>query len=933
MMMPRHAVALCMVLATVASGEDASLHEFQDSAHPAAAVGEWVLRTVYAEDNAGASLRRHSLSNEELGRRLQVQRRLATTDVEFATKVKNSMTTAGDKIRLLAALHASLFPQGCYWQWENSYPDLFNGVLRPTKGDAAAEGDRVTSAMTSFQARVGANVSPKFMPVKNAPTVADEKVLTKEQCDEAYKVVALKAAVYENGDGVKVLLFRGSFTDTDYTNMQVWETDFMRDRLGSKFEMMWEEAQSLMTDATQKASFPNITEMRKRKNSMKHKPYVYDAGFTAAGAAMNYPAYIKSLTGKGGMSWNDAVTKGLYEFAQQILIQESPDRDVSKIDASKMLLSGYSQGGMQASLLSMWLKQKKSKIVTTINLAGVGVRCMAGRFKLDGTQSNPQITNYVHPLDGFAAIDVQPGKVCKYGGNRLSSTPDGKDLVSVFSTAVGYTGGQLIAGKGLGEPVATNAFTASRFWSHSPLYASQVLGKATIDNDGAVDGATCTTTPASDMERWCPSLQTYPALLFNPPQEINPCLKGTGVGGADLEYSFLKVVTLPKGTPFQNGGSCLVLGKSSYFIFVHMSSNKSSNGYIGVHFRYKTTLLGTFEGNTAFAYKSLKTRLRTPYLRFSQVKSKVAAASTYALKAGTKICTKVGAAANARTCVSLGNEGPGRRLGSAKSSPLLISAEVEGVSGASKTFELADVSGDGQVASRSTVTASKGDGTSGFQTASKYDDTAAEAQVIAGPTAAPVTTTAKTSAAKPTPKPATPSDVSPKPTPKPASEPAAATKITAVITLKGLDFDKVSKNVAVMNKLKTSIKAIFLKALGDNVVQDLLVTLSKGSVKAQVDITPKPGASVADLTASVTAKKDGLATAVLKQAKVMPEVKDGSMLETGKTINDLAAFGVVNDPRTGTPSRSAPIEGAVVDGAPNRGLIWLSFCAASWVLW
>jgi hypothetical protein len=598
-----------------------------------------------------------------------------------------------------------------------------------------------------------------------------------------------------------------------------------------------------------------------------------------------------------------------------------------------MMVSGYSQGGMLAALLSMWLKQKKSKTVTTINLGAVGVRCMAGRLDLDATQSNPQITNYAHPFDGFGAMDVQPGKVCSYGGNLFSSSA--KELVSVFSTAVGYTGAQLMAGKALGEPAPTDAFKYGRFWTHSPLYASQVLAAATIDNNGAVDGETCTLTPASDMEKWCPSVRTYPILLFNPPKEIHPCLKNTGAGGADLEFSYLKVVTLPKGGPFPMGGSCLLLGPKSYFIFVHMSSNKTSNGYIGVHFRY-TTRLYTFEGNTAFEYKSLKTRLRIPYLRFSKVSSKASKTSTYALKAGTKVCTPV--ASNGRTCVSLGNEKAapgGRRLGSVKSSSLSVSGEVDGVSGASMSFDLAEVSGDGAVATKSTVTASKGDATSGLQQASTFDEKASEAQVIAEPTAAPVTTsvsTVKTKAPKPAPKPSPTPKASPNPKPTPAAAGAAA-KITAVITLKGLDFDKVSKSDVVVSKLKASIKAIFLKSLGDNAVQDLLVTLSKGSVKAQVDITPKPDASLAGLTSAVTARKDVMATAILKQAKDMPEVKDGSMLETGKKLNDLAAFAVVNDPRTGQPSKSAPIEGAVVDGSPARSLIWLWLCAATWALW
>lgn len=118
-------------------------------------------------------------------------------------------------------------------------------------------------------------------------------------------------------------------------------------------------------------------------------------------------------------------------------------------------------------------------------------------------------------------------------------------------------------------------------------------------------------------------------------------------------------------------------------------------------------------------------------------------------------------------------------------------------------------------------------------------------------------------------------------------------RIRTVLTLQALDFDKVNSNAAVKAELITNIKKSFLEKLPQGYTeQHLSVTLSKGSVKAQVDITPISAVSSQTLQAAMVATSPEIESRTLEKVKAMPAVE--SMLESGKQISDLSV--VVKQP-------------------------------------
>merc|ERR1711988_1200255 len=97
----------------------------------------------------------------------------------------------------------------------------------------------------------------------------------------------------------------------------------------------------------------------------------------------------------------------------------------------------------------------------------------------------------------------------------------------------------------------------------------------------------------------------------------------------------------------------------------------------------------------------------------------------------------------------------------------------------------------------------------------------------------------------------------------------------------------VNNNATAKAALVSDIKAAVLAQNAGYVESDVKVTLSRGSVKALVSITPKAGSyALYALKASMSSGKHAMAAAVLVSVKAMA-ASDTTLLESGKTVDDL----------------------------------------------
>jgi len=148
---------------------------------------------------------------------------------------------------------------------------------------------------------------------------------------------------------------------------------------------------------------------------------------------------------------------------------------------------------------------------------------------------------------------------------------------------------------------------------------------------------------------------------------------------------------------------------------------------------------------------------------------------------------------------------------------------------------------------------------------------------------------------------------------------ASDVKIVTELTVTYLDYDKVNGNATAKAALITDITDAFLAQHSGYVAADVEVTLSKGSVKAKVAVTPKSGDAAA-LKASMTSTKDAIAAAVLTVVKTMVAA-DPTLLEAGKTPADLAVTATAPVETLSPPSTTATPGGDATSGS-HQTVCW-----------
>jgi len=142
--------------------------------------------------------------------------------------------------------------------------------------------------------------------------------------------------------------------------------------------------------------------------------------------------------------------------------------------------------------------------------------------------------------------------------------------------------------------------------------------------------------------------------------------------------------------------------------------------------------------------------------------------------------------------------------------------------------------------------------------------------------------------------------------------------IVVTTTLKNLDYNKIMKNATVKKAVVQAITDAYLSKLGAGYkAEHIAVTLSSGSVKAEVKITPAKDTDAGSLKTLVTSLKADLETAVLTKVKAMPAVAD--FVEEGKTLADVSA------------TSTAPVEAMVSPSTTaDSTKVLASSCRSQW---
>jgi len=153
--------------------------------------------------------------------------------------------------------------------------------------------------------------------------------------------------------------------------------------------------------------------------------------------------------------------------------------------------------------------------------------------------------------------------------------------------------------------------------------------------------------------------------------------------------------------------------------------------------------------------------------------------------------------------------------------------------------------------------------------------------------------------------------------------PATVAKVSTTIIIAALDYDKLEADQALKDKLVDEVKTSVVASCGEGYTKEhVAVTLSKGSVIVNIEITPMTGQTPATLRQTLATNKNGLNSDVTTKVKAIAYID--TALEANKKLADVAT--VVADPVVGfAATTSQPFLRPPTSGSLGADLSRLTF--------
>lgn len=164
--------------------------------------------------------------------------------------------------------------------------------------------------------------------------------------------------IYESSDGEKMIVFRGSYSSGDFDNIVKWIKDWILDRMEKRVK-----------DSYTDMGYELTSEQEARSGGDVQSRCALRAG-TAVFTQMHNTDLANSAD---GVSKNDINKWGYWPITKMMVRQVLPaDRDQGA--EGDIYITGHSQGGARASLVSMWLEKEDGSKYRTYAMSPVGVR-------------------------------------------------------------------------------------------------------------------------------------------------------------------------------------------------------------------------------------------------------------------------------------------------------------------------------------------------------------------------------------------------------------------------------------------------------------------------------------------------------------------------------------------------------------------------------
>mmetsp|Transcript_35051 Transcript_35051/g.109024 ORF Transcript_35051/g.109024 Transcript_35051/m.109024 type:complete len:458 (+) Transcript_35051:72-1445(+) len=366
--------------------------------------------------------------------------------------------------------------------WQGWYPDIFQ--------DGASVSGRTADQEVLEFLREG-----KIIQAGDGVILPREKFVGKEK-GGATDQVGLSAAIAE-GPNHRWIGFRGTHGDSGEANIMRLYVDWMVHETRQQYLKQWVGAGFQLTEA-QKAAARSTDLLARCAFTVGSKMIVGRAN-KELDAAINCPKN-KKWTQKC-LEEKEILLKenGFWPITQRIVRAEVPRKGPKAEDSKEVILAGHSQGGFRAAAASMWLEKVDGKKIRTYSLSGTGTQCCGRSYSygnkaglsndMDTGLLHDQITTYQHPLDMYAGMDYQNGKVCSYGTTKLMDSGPHSIVRNLCQRYVGYSFPQFQMPIFGAPKEATLAAAECRYYAHSLFYAWLLMqDEAVLKSDGTTDG-------------------------------------------------------------------------------------------------------------------------------------------------------------------------------------------------------------------------------------------------------------------------------------------------------------------------------------------------------------------------------------------------------------------------------------------------------------
>jgi hypothetical protein len=271
--------------------------------------------------------------------------------------------TSRAQILALAKLNFLAYP-GDRDEIINGYygPEIVDPIYKAGDGafgsNLTSELDKIEAMHKVIEAEVNQTAGASWA-YKNTPNTAR-------------KTIGVAALEFTRGN-LTLLVFRGTFTPGDYNNINNWIIEWVLGSMTAHMKRVWTDQAGLdwgpdLQDKAQQSTFKQTMVINAVVAAMS--PFLSSAFPSDLAAA---------VAGLANLSFSAADAARLGYWPLDKLIADSA-RAAAAARGGELRLSGHSQGGTRAQLVSMYLRKRYGETYPGITFGATGAMCLARRL-------------------------------------------------------------------------------------------------------------------------------------------------------------------------------------------------------------------------------------------------------------------------------------------------------------------------------------------------------------------------------------------------------------------------------------------------------------------------------------------------------------------------------------------------------------------------